>query len=617
MKLKYIQILLTVFVLFITGCAKQSSPTGGPKDIEPPVALRSSPVNYSTNFKGKKFIVEFDEFIDLKNVNQELVVSPPIEKKPKVLMRGKKMIVRINNELADSTTYNFNFFNSITDLNEGNVLENFQFEFSTCSTFDSIYMGGQLLNAFDRKPIENAYIMLYSKFEDSIPRKTKPECIGKTNKEGYFIVPNMRNIPYYVFALKDMNNNMLFDLPNEAIAFCDTAFQPSFEPIEVTDTLQIIESISRNKKDTVFRDSIHTYTMMVTTIDDIMLNMFKEEHKVQYLRANYRKTDRQCAIAFNSELDDNFSIQLISDSAYAEDWYLFEGNQHADSVVFWITDSTLFKKDTVEIAVSYLMTDTIDHVKTDTLYFCYDFSKHEKENNKKEKKKRGNNLMAKIIGEENTDNIEVEEVKKESDLKINHNLKESFDLNQPIKIITTYPIKSYSIENIKFVKKEEEKETNVDFTIKKDSISDRVFFVDFAESESSEYYFEIPEGSFTDIYGNINDTLKKKFTTQSSDYYSSIIMNIKGVKSDKCVLQLLDSKEKTLKEYQITGNTTITTDYLHPSKYKYKLFYDANGNGIWDTGNYSERRQPEKVFYFKNEIETKSGWDMEYTWIVE
>ena len=617
MNLKHIQIITIVFVLFITGCAKQSSPVGGPKDTEPPVALRSSPVNYSTNFKGKKFIVEFDEFIDLKNVNQELIVSPPLEKKPKVLMRGKKMVVTINNQLADSTTYNFNFFNSITDLNEGNVLENFQFEFSTGSSFDSIYLGGRLLGAFDCNPIENAYILLYRSYDDSIPRKTKPECVGKTNKDGYFIVPNMRDVPYYIFALKDMNNNMLFDLPNEAIAFCDSVFRPTFKPAEFTDTLRIIESISKNKKDTVFRDSIYTYTVMVTTIDDIKLNMFTEEHKIQYLHGIYRKQDRLCSIAFNSELDESFSFKLISDSTYNENWYQIEGEQPTDSVVFWITDSTIYKKDTIKIAVSYLMTDTVDYVRTDTLDFIFDSKQANKEKASKDKKKRGNNLLTKIIGEENTDNADKEEKRKESELKINHNMKEDFDLNQPVKLTMKYPIKHYSAENVKFVRKEEENEYEVDFTIEKDSVSDRIFNLKFSPKEASKYYVEIPEGSFTDIYGNTNDTLKTEFFTRGSEYYSSIIMNLSGVKNPNCILQLLNAKEKVLEEHKVTGNTTITINYLSPGTYKCKLIYDDNGNGVWDTGNYKERRQPEKVFYFGRNIETKSGWDMEYTWIVE
>lgn len=616
MKSVYIIAISAAIILFTSSCAKQASPTGGPKDTEPPVPLRSMPINYATNYKGKKFIVEFDEFIDLKNVNQELIVSPPVEKKPKVVMRGKKMVVRINNELKDSTTYNFNFFNSITDLNEGNVLENFQFEFSTGETFDSTYLGGQLINSFNGKPIDGAYIMLYRQLDDSTPRTTKPECVGKTNKEGYFIVPNMRPIPYYIFALKDMNNNMLFDLPNESIAFSDSSFLPSFRPMEVEDTLHLIESISRNKKDTVFRDSIHRYTIMVTTIDDIKLNMFTEEFKIQYLHDIYRKTDRQCAIAFNTELDSEFKIQLLMDSTYNENWFLIEGSQPTDSVVFWITDTAIFKKDTIKMSVSYTMFDTINYVKTDTLNFIYDFARAAKVEKEKEKKGKGGKFLSKIIGDENTDNQPEEEVKKESELKIAHNIKQKHDLKQPIVLTTRYPIKNLNINSIKLSKIEDENETNVKFEVEKDSISERIFRINFETEEATDYKLIVPEGSFTDIYGNINDSLKTTFSTKTLDNYCSIIMNIKGVKN-RSIVQLLDSKEKALKEFSISADTTLTIEYLNANTYIFKLFYDENGNGVWDTGKYSEHRQPEKVFYYGETIEGKAGWDMEYTWIVE
>jgi len=616
MKLRNIKIAICLFALFIVGCAKQSAPTGGPEDFEPPVALRSMPVNYSTNFKGNKFIVEFDEFINLKDVSNELIVSPPLEKKPKVIMRGKKMVVRINNELKDSTTYNFNFFNSITDLNEGNILENFQFEFSTGETFDSIYVGGRLTDAFNKKPIKNAYVMLYRQFTDSTPRTTKPECIGKTNADGYFIVPNMRPYPYYIFALKDMNNNMLFDLPNESIAFSDSSFLPSFQPMELIDTLKLIEHISRDKKDTVFRDSIHQYTIMVTTIDDIQLNMFTEYYKIQYLKNTYRHIDRQCAISFNMETDSAFSLHLLMDSVYADNWYLLEQKQPTDSVVFWITDTALFKKDTIKMSVSYTMYDTIDYVKTDTLNFIYDFSKLKKSKKEKEKKNRGSNLLSKIVGEENTDNKEVKANKKESELKISHNVKQTLDLNKPIQLIAKYPISNYESSKINLIKREEENEINVKFKFEKDSLNDRKFNVNFDAEEATNYTIELVEGFFTDIYGNTNDTLKVDFKTKTTDNYSSIIMNIKGI-ACKSVLQLLDSKEKLLKEIDVEADTTVTVDYLTPGKYIYKLFYDANGNGVWDTGKFSELRQPEKVFYFYEAIETKAGWDMEYTWILE
>ena len=94
-------------------------------------------------------------------------------------------------------------------------------------------------------------------------------------------------------------------------------------------------------------------------------------------------------------------------------------------------------------------------------------------------------------------------------------------------------------------------------------------------------------------------------------------MNLVGLKCNNSVIQLLDPKEVVLREYNLKSDTTLTIDYLSPSKYILKLYYDENANGKWDTGKFSEHRQPERVFYFGETIETKSGWDMEYTWNVE
>jgi len=432
MKLMGKRFVFGLAAIAVFGCAKVSAPTGGPKDTEPPVPLRSSPVNYSTNFKGKKFIVEFNEFIDLKNVSQELLVSPPVENKPKTVMRGKKMVVRINNKLADSTTYNFNFFNSITDLNEGNILENFQFEFSTGDTFDSTYMGGIVTNAFTDYPQKNIKVLLYRQLTDSTPRTQKPECVGRTNNDGLFIVPNMKaGVNYHVFALQDMNNNNLFDLPNEAIAFCDSTIQPSFKPMLVYDTITLIEKISRDKKDTIFRDSIYSYTEMVTTIDNVKLRLFTEENHVQYLHDVYRPERRLLTVGFNDLVDSTFSIKPITDSAFAENWYMIENQLPTDSVVMWITDSMLYKQDTLKMQVSYMMKDSnnADYLKTDTLEFIA------KAAASKQSKKKENKLLSKLKKDENSDEKKPEE-KKVSELKVQNNLEKEFDIVKPIVLRT-------------------------------------------------------------------------------------------------------------------------------------------------------------------------------------
>lgn len=612
MRFRYKEVIFCLSLVLAFGCAKQSAPTGGPKDENPPVPLRSNPVNYSTNFKGKKFIVEFDEFIDLKNVSQELLVSPMLEKKPKVIMRGKKMVVKINNELQDSTTYNFNFFNSVTDLNENNVLENFQFEFSTGDTFDSTYVGGQIVDAFNGKPMKGVYIMLYRNMEDSTPRTQKPDCIGRTNDDGYFIVPNMKaGVPYHMFALKDLNNNKKFD-PNEEIAYLDSTVQPSFKPMEVTDTLRLIKKISRDRKDTTFYDSIHTYTIMVTTIDDISLNLFKEESHIQHMHDVYRHSQRQMAVAFNDVIDSAFSLTPIIDTICSENWCLFEGEQISDSVVFWLTDSILYKRDTLKMQVCYTMKDSnnANYVQCDTLEFI---TKVDTKKSKQDNKKGG--LLSRL--NKNESKKEKKEEKKVSELKVKHNLDKALDLKKPIILTMNYPIAEYNCDSVVLKKTEDEGDTNIKFSVSKEQNTDRIFNLEFASEENSQYVITIPTGSFIDIYGNTNDTIVQKFKTQTTDYYSSIIMNLVGLKCNNSVIQLLDPKEVVLREYNLKSDTTLTIDYLSPAKYMLKLYYDENANGKWDTGKFSERRQPERVFYFGETIETKSGWDMEYTWNVE
>lgn len=603
-------LIFSLAAMATIGCAKMSAPTGGPKDTEPPVPLRSMPVNYSTDFKGKKFIVEFNEFVDLKNVSQELLVSPPVPNKPKVVMRGKKMVVRINNELADSTTYNFNFFNSITDLNEGNVLENFQFEFSTGPTFDSTYMGGIVTDAFTGKPLKDVNIMLYRQFSDSTPRTQKPECVGRTNADGLFIVPNMKPEPYYVFALRDLNNNLIFDMPGEAIAFSDSTIQPSFEPEIMTDTIRLIERISRDKKDTVFRDSIHTYTVMVSTLDNMSLNLFTEEYHIQYLHDVYRPNRRLLAVAFNDQVDSTFSISPIVDTTFAADWCVFESQLPTDSVVLWITDSVLYNRDTLRMQVSYMMKDSADadYLQTDTL----EFLSKPKAQAKADKKKGG--LLAKLKKDEP---VEKKEEKKLSELKIEHNLNSPFNLVKPIRLKTNYPIKDFDATGITLTKIDESEESAVKFTMSRTEGSMRSFDIDFERDETAQYRLLVPAGTLTDVYGNINDTLNQDFKTQMLDYYSTVVLNIDNVPCNNAIVQLLDTKEMVLKEYTIGGDTTLTINYLEPGSYLCKMICDDNRNGKWDTGNFNLRQQPERVFYFGQIIETKSSWDIEYTWKVE
>ena len=151
----------TLLYLIIAGsCAKISSsgPTGGPQDETPPVVLNSEPENGSVNFSGKVFEITFDEYFILADVNQKMLVSPPLEERPEIKVRGKKMEVTFEEELRENVTYNFYFQDAIQDLNENNPLQNFQYVFSTGPVLDSLSITGYIYDATNLDPGNEVFI---------------------------------------------------------------------------------------------------------------------------------------------------------------------------------------------------------------------------------------------------------------------------------------------------------------------------------------------------------------------------------------------------------------------------------------------------------------------------
>lgn len=613
---RYILHIVTFSFLLLFACARMSSPTGGVKDTDPPVPIKSKPVNYSTNFSDDKIVVEFDEFFVLKNVRQELLVSPPVPEKPEIKQRGKNLIVKINNELEDSTTYNFNFYNSIVDLNEGNPLNNFQFEFSTGSHFDSIYLGGIIHDAYNFATETKWYVMLYEKFNDTIPRTTLPNYVAKTDENGNFFVTNMKDKPYYIFGLIDMNNNMLFDLPNEKIAFLDTTFSPSFKEVIHIDTLQIIDSISYNLKDTIFVDTIITHKDMVTTIDDIRLYLFVEDFELQYFNQTYRPERQQVVFSFNRELNDSISVIPINNNGYNEEWYVQEMFETNDSLVYWITDSLLYNIDSLDFQINYTMKDSNmnDFIKTDTIQFIYITPE---ENEPDKKKKGGGKFKLDFLDTKNDDVVEEDSIIIPSELTFTHNTKSPFNLNKEIEITSRFPLETIDSKQIELLRIEDDTvKIPIKFSLYKSETKLLKYIIEFEKDEEESFELLIPEGAISDIYNNINDTLLYKFKTHPYSYYSTIYMNIEGVKENS-IVQITDSKEKVLEERLIFSDTTIIFEYIAPSKYLFKLYYDSNNNGKWDTGNFGKLLQPEKVFYypfFPELLEIKSNTDIENVW---
>ena len=224
---KLIYIVLSIVV--ISGCAKRGSPTGGPVDSIPPVLINASPKINSINFDSKEIRLTFDEFVKLDNVDEQLIISPPINKssyevKP---LNGvtKKVFLEFIDSLETETTYSINFGNSIKDNNEGNPLTFFSYVFSTGETIDSLYVRGNISDAFDKETDDYISIHLYridSIFNDSIIFNNRPTYISNSLDSTYYQFKNIKEGKYLILAIKDIDNNYFFDPFYDKIGFIDS-----------------------------------------------------------------------------------------------------------------------------------------------------------------------------------------------------------------------------------------------------------------------------------------------------------------------------------------------------------------------------------------------------------
>ena len=316
-------IYFLISIIIINGCAKRGSPTGGPKDSIPPVLVNANPKLNSTNFNEEEIRLTFDEWIKLDKVQDQLIISPPIDNNSYEIkpLSGvtKKVFIRFIDSLNSETTYTINFGNSIKDNNENNTLTFFNYTFSTGETLDSLYVKGLISDAFDREPNNYVSLQLYridSILEDSIVFKNKPTYISNTLDSVSYKFQNVKEGRYLIIALKDLNNNYLFD--------------PFFEKIGFIDSLI-----------TLPKDSI------------IDFKLFKEETELTWDRPHFINSEK-IGFGYYGKLDiDKIELNSkIPDSVS----YTFLKEKDTDTLNFWLSRNSfdslnfnLIEKDTIKL----------------------------------------------------------------------------------------------------------------------------------------------------------------------------------------------------------------------------------------------------------------------------
>ncbi len=388
-----------LFVLSVFSCARIGSPPGGPKDESLPVPVKSKPENMATNYDRKNIYIQFDEWVTLNNIYDEFTISPPLEETPTPRLKGKGVFTELDYREMDSVTYTLDFGQAIADLNEGNTLENFQFVVSKQAYIDSFSISGYVVDAFTLLPDEERLVVqLYKSAPDTAAFSTRPSYLGKTNLKGYFEINHIAPGTYSVFALKDFNSNMFYDLPNEIIAFNDqiitlnadsfpsgpdTLVTPHFHkggehapdshkmeqggkmpPPGVVEFSTEGDSVKfdssryggpgHQSEDTIQIDSSRKLVYGYS----IKLYSFQEEQvSKQYLSDYSRKSKESFQLIFNDTLDKLPEIKLIKPDTVGT-WYLLESSKNLDTLTFWLADSNMVNKDTIVVSAIYPKTDT-------------------------------------------------------------------------------------------------------------------------------------------------------------------------------------------------------------------------------------------------------------------
>lgn len=569
-------------VLFFGRCANQGMPTGGPRDSIPPVLVESTPAMRSTGFTGKEIRLTFNEYIVPDEVSEELVVSPPLTKRPSVRTKSKSLIVAFNEDLKPGMTYSMDFKNSVADNNERNPYPGLRLLFSTGDQIDTLRVAGMVKTAARLDPQEKIIVMLYASHEDSAVTRTVPDYIARTDSRGLYLFDNVKPGSYRLYAVNDANTNLRYDPGAEEFAFCDSLVVPSAEFVAQPDTLA------------VGADSLLITGHILFRPDPIYLRTFTEEFFEQYLDKSVRDTRNKCTFVFGEPVSDTLGLRLLNQEA--DRWYLIEHNPEWDSLTVWITDTLIARMDTLQLEVAYNQRDSVQQtfLQRDTVELL--FTDREKQDTRRRRRDDG---APQVTLFSFSDNIKTS----------------GFDLNLPIRLQTPEPVGQFDFGAIRLHALSEKDTTLLQPSITRDTTEWRTYRIDWPWEAEATYLLEIDSAACTSIYGVVNQKVRKQFTTQKEDFYGKIILDLTPT-SEPLIAELLDpsKEEKLLRSLPVTGGTRVTFDYLPPSKYKVRILFDRNGNGRWDPGVFTTREQPERVAYLPEIVKVRSNWDKVFQW---
>ncbi|PXX31486.1 Ig-like domain-containing protein [Arenibacter sp. ARW7G5Y1] len=527
--LGFLFLLLTVSAL--VQCARRGAPSGGDKDVTPPKLVKAEPENMSINFNTNKIRLYFDEYVKLKDIEKQLIVSPPLKYTPLISPQGsanKYVEIILKDTLKENTTYTFNFGQSIIDNNEGNPFSYFTYVFSTGDYIDSLKVSGVVKDAFNKNADTFISIMLYeidSTYTDSTIYRQPPNYITNTlDSTPIFHLKNLKEGQYAMFGLKDEAKNNIFNQKVDKIAF-------------IKDTI------------TLPTDSVYLLTMFKELPDySISVPNFAAKNKIIF---GYQGNAKEISISTLSNIPDTVKTKITKE-------------REKDTLNFWFTP---FNADSLVFTVA----------------------------NEKERLIDTFTVKTKKVGVDT--------------LIVQPNQRGSLDFGNPFYIGTNTPISRMDSSKIRMERKDS---TLVNFITSLDTIGNKIDF-DFEVEPNESYTLDLLPGAIVDFFDTENDTISIKLTTKSYADFGNLRLTLDGTVTYPLIVQLTDEKGVTVKELFANEQQVFEFTHIKPAKYLIRIIFDSNGNQKWDTGNYLQRIQPEKVTYYPKVLEVRANWELEQT----
>ena len=664
--------LLVAFLLLIlgaVGCAKVSSPEGGPYDTTPPKVVRCTPAMGSTNVTSHRVRITFDEYIQLERGEDKIIYSPPQRIPPKALANQKQLVVTYQDSLIANTTYTINFHRAIKDYNEGNYIEQYVYAFSTGDYLDTMQVAGQVLDAYTLQPVPRILAGVYA---TPLPADTLDRPMNRmtyTDEKGRFTLQNVRDGAYYAIAVADMDRSYSYNSPNESFAITPDSFRTevvlrsALTPAKETkadslshqadsvghatdslrnvadslghapDSLQdVIASaggvadslLTKGKVPTTATNSNATATDSVSPYvylpNDLVLLLTRPKTNIIRLERLTRRDSMSLMATFTEPIDTLPQLTILSpDYLTAASSYYPDLSKDGKSLVYWLSPHDSLARDSVVVAFAYPTTDSIGTPinKLDTITLNAPRAQAAKAKAKPKKQSK--------IAEPQTATDSLRQASDTTalvDLKsklrtvtiLSHDNINKETTRDSLWITYDVPILALDTTLVQLAKLVDSVPQPISCQLRPDSIRRCRWLVDFAKEPGTTYRLKVDTAAIKALYGGTSAPAQKDLKIASETELGSLAVTLTGYPTESPLyVYLLSSKEEVLATAQPDSAGLVAFKELAPGAYFLKLYVDLNGNGSWDGGIYPAT-PPEPVRYLPQTVNIQARFATEQKW---